>query len=399
MLEVRSDGISQIGSREVNEDAYVIKQDDRGRYLYAVADGLGGHGRGEVASQTAVQAIAACFDRWDEQTPLRDFLNEAMWSAQNEIMRLRSERGEVTGMLTTCVLLVISGDRAMWAHVGDSRLYLLQGTQIQWTKDHSVPQMLVQQNCLTQEEIRFHPDRNKILRAMGNEWEKPKFDLSEEICLRAPAAFLLCSDGFWELIEEPEMCSLYSASETPDVWLRDMLRVVQQEGVGKNMDNHTAIAVFVQPDSAPERIVGEAQTAEVPQIRTRAKPKPVTWIAAAAAALLLLLIVLLVYRSGKTDNGPTEPASSETQSTQSVESVPAVPVLPAQTAAPSVSEPQVSTDAAVDGGDLTPPEADAQTAPVNADVLTQPGPEMPESGETDPFPEQSTDPAARNAVG
>lgn len=292
MIEIKADAISCIGSREVNEDAFLMKKDGRGRFLFAVADGLGGHGRGEVASQAAMQVAADCFDRWEETTSMHNFLSGVMWSAQNEIMRLHHERGETNGMKTTCVLLVICGNRAMWAHVGDTRLYWIIGEKhIQRTQDHSVPQMLVLQKEITEDQIRFHPDRNKLLRAMGNEWDKQKFDISEEYVITESTGFLLCTDGFWELIREQEMLSIQRAADSPKKWLDNMLRIVHLAGIGKDMDNHTAVTVYAKPNTSPNGLIVSRKGSKkrCPQI---SRPDPM--VAAVAAAVLLLSIVLIV---------------------------------------------------------------------------------------------------------
>lgn len=292
MIEIKADAISCIGSREVNEDAYLMKKDGHGRFLFAVADGLGGHGRGEVASQAAIQVAADCFDRWEETTSMHDFLSGVMWSAQNEIMRLHRERGETNGMKTTCVLLVICGNRAMWAHVGDSRLYWIIGDKhVRRTQDHSVPQMLVLQKEIPEEQIRFHPDRNKLLRAMGNEWDKPKFDVSEEYVITESTEFLLCTDGFWELIQDQEILSIQRAADSPKKWLDNMLRIVQVTGTGKDMDNHTAVAVYAKLNTSSNGLIVSRNGSKkrCPQI---SRPDPM--VAAIAVVFLLLLIVLIV---------------------------------------------------------------------------------------------------------
>ena len=112
------------------------------------------------------------------------------------------------------------------------------------TLDHSVPQMLVKSGEIKESEIRNHPDRNRLLRALGLETDRQLYELQEPYPLRKCQAFLLCSDGFWELIEEEKMCSFLKKAESADEWLRLMNEEVQKNGAGKNMDNNSAIAVW-----------------------------------------------------------------------------------------------------------------------------------------------------------
>ena len=97
-------------------------------------------------------------------------------------------------------------------------------------------------------QIRSHPDRNRLLRVMGVEWEKSKYELSEEGALNDGDAFLMCSDGFWEPITEKEMCRLLKKSNSVEDWLNAMQITVKTNGKETNMDNNTAIAVLYRKD-------------------------------------------------------------------------------------------------------------------------------------------------------
>lgn len=106
--------------------------------------------------------------------------------------------------------------------------------------------MLVNQGEIRERDIRFHEDRNRLTRVLGMEWDAPRYTASEEMLLAPPATFLLCSDGFWELIDEKEMSRQLKKSATPGEWLQRMEEIVLQNGQGKRMDNYSAIAVFVR---------------------------------------------------------------------------------------------------------------------------------------------------------
>ena len=113
------------------------------------------------------------------------------------------------------------------------------------TLDHSVPQMLVNIGEIDEDEIRNHPDRNRLLRVMGAEWETPQYQYSEKIPLKKGQAFLLCSDGFWELITEKMMIRFLRRADSVDEWLDTMMDYVEEKGKEKNMDNYSAIAVWI----------------------------------------------------------------------------------------------------------------------------------------------------------
>lgn len=235
--------ISKSGGRPVNEDAVLVREGG-GRQLFALADGLGGHGAGEVASGLAVEQVAIQFDK---MLPPGEQLPAAILAAQNTLLEEQHRVGRMEDLKTTITLLVLEGETARWAHVGDSRIYLFQGAKLaERTLDHSVPQMLVSQGEIRERDIRYHEDRNRLTRVLGMEWDAPRYSLSEETPLAPPATFLLCSDGFWELVDEKDMARQLKKSETPEDWLWRMEQIVLHNGRFKKMDNYSAIAVFVR---------------------------------------------------------------------------------------------------------------------------------------------------------
>ena len=150
-------------------------------------------------------------------------------------------------MKTTVACLTLSGDSARFAHVGDSRIYYFERFKyIVRSQDHSVPQMLVNRGDIREKDIRHHEDRSRLLRVMGTEWDAPKYQVVEGISLTRRSSFLLCSDGFWELIDEKMMCKTLRKADSPEKWLSDMEKIVLENGKGTTMDNYSAIAVFVR---------------------------------------------------------------------------------------------------------------------------------------------------------
>lgn len=232
---------SHPGGRKRNEDSAGFEVVD-GVGCWIVADGLGGHGAGDVASQAAVRRVLERFVADPQLTG--DRVTRLVDEAHAAVIEAQEEAG-YPGMRTTISLVVADGKNAMWAHVGDTRIYHFRdGVVLHQTEDHSVPQMLVEAGEIEVEDIRSHPDRSRILRALGQE-EAPKPSASRSEKLRAGDAFLLCSDGWWEFVTEREMELDYAKSRTPDEWLDHMSDRILTRAEGE-FDNLTAVGVFVR---------------------------------------------------------------------------------------------------------------------------------------------------------
>ena len=232
--------LSNPGGRAVNEDCVgtAVFGDS---FCFAVADGLGGHGGGDAASQAAVEAVCGLFA---ESGYSDAFFDRAFSLAQEEIVRQQQEGSRLHQMRTTLVVLVLHGGKAFCAHVGDSRGYLFTRGKMKFhTVDHSVPQMLATLGEIREEDIRFHPDRNRLLAVLGDREEAPVPSVRKPVRISGFQAYLLCTDGFWELIDEREMLRLLQQSDTPEQWLSAMEQVILANG-DENMDNYSAIAVF-----------------------------------------------------------------------------------------------------------------------------------------------------------
>lgn len=234
--------ISNKGGRKNNEDYYGYIQLDKFG-CYVLADGLGGCAAGEVASRTLVNEVISNFKVSPGITESK--INEYLQKAQSTLKAYQKQNRCFYGMKTTVVLLVTDYSSVRWAHVGDSRLYYFKRGKLKFqTKDHSVPQAIVDAGEISINDIRFHEDRNRLLRAMGTE-KRPKFDvLKNEIIVNKDDAFLLCSDGFWEYVNETEMQKDLIDSNTPYEWLKNMeIRLLHK--ADKKNDNYSAIAIFV----------------------------------------------------------------------------------------------------------------------------------------------------------
>jgi PPM family protein phosphatase len=229
--------VSHAGGRDYNEDAC-----DHRDGCWVLADGLGGHGGGEVASRIAVDTVLRSLGH---TAPTRAGIERAVQAANDALHAQQQANHRLEGMRTTLVILASDGCTALWAHVGDSRLYHFRNREIlSQTEDHSVPQALVKAGEIRPGDIRHHEDRNRLLRTLGAD-EKPRPTL-----LPAPAplasgdAFLLCTDGFWEYVSEQEMEVTLAKSATPEDWLQLMIGRLLADAEPDN-DNYTAMAVFV----------------------------------------------------------------------------------------------------------------------------------------------------------
>ncbi|MBN1335692.1 MAG: Stp1/IreP family PP2C-type Ser/Thr phosphatase [Deltaproteobacteria bacterium] len=239
--------ISDVGlCRDLNEDSWAWTRLDDGTHLFVVADGMGGHASGEVASALAARTLCRIARERIQGNGVRaveafeNILDEAFQIANNTVKDLAERRGNDMG--TTLVALLIIGERnALIANVGDSRGYLLRDKVLhQITHDHSLVARMVEQNRITPEEARNHPHSNILLRTVGTERNVEIDIFSVEI--EANDRILLCSDGLWGEVEDEEIESILNHYEDPRVTTRELVRAAHHGG-GK--DNITIVLVEV----------------------------------------------------------------------------------------------------------------------------------------------------------
>lgn len=236
---LKTSNLCNPGGRPTNDDTASIRQ-EQGRAWVYVGDGLGSYAGGKRASRRAGETLMALSHQ--EKTMLdKDTLTQAAQAADAAVKQLQKETGG--NMKTTLVFLAVEGDQARWMHVGDSRLYHFRdGKIVKQTTDHSVSQMAVVMGEITLREIRFHEDRNRVLRALGG--ENARADVSDPVKIQEGRdAFLLCTDGFWEYVYEEDMEQTLTQAENPKDWLRRMEKILQTR-VPKDNDNYTAAALI-----------------------------------------------------------------------------------------------------------------------------------------------------------
>lgn len=194
--------------RRVNQDCVYASDQPVGNLpnLYIVADGMGGHRAGDLASSSAVELVVKAAERCMDERPAL-ILQKAIRYANHGLYQMAMEHEEYHGMGTTLVALTISGYEALAVNIGDSRLYEVTSRGIwQISEDHSLVAELVRKGELTPGEARLHPDKNIITRALGIQ-ERAEIDLFPFRAERG-GRYLLCSDGLSNMVEDTELCRL-----------------------------------------------------------------------------------------------------------------------------------------------------------------------------------------------
>jgi PPM family protein phosphatase len=228
---------SDVGkARDRNEDSYY-----GGDYVFAVADGLGGHNAGDVASKLAIGPLASLDRRIDGLSGSRvaDALADAVLEANRAVYRRAQDDAKVRGMGTTLTAVAVSDGAAHLAHVGDSRCYLIRdGGFSQLSSDHTLVARMVQEGKLTPEQAEVHPQRSILTRALGAE---PEVDVdSLEITLVPGDRLLLCSDGLSSVIGEQRIRELLA--DAPDLD-QACKRMIDEANAHGGPDNITVVLV------------------------------------------------------------------------------------------------------------------------------------------------------------
>lgn len=239
-------GMTDIGLvRRENQDAYAVRvSEESGFTVCVVCDGMGGPGGGKLASELAVDAfISTCLTNLRREMgpeQVREVAEFAVEAANTAVYE-RSCTGNLRGMGTTLVSVIVRDGQALLNNVGDSRAYLIRGgggenaiTRV--TKDHSLVERLVDRGDITAEEARTYPGRNLITRALGPDPETPSD--SFEVRLESGDWLLLCTDGLIETVTDQEMAQAVLEDETGNTCLDRMLELAKSRGAP---DNVTAV--------------------------------------------------------------------------------------------------------------------------------------------------------------
>jgi serine/threonine protein phosphatase PrpC len=247
---------SLIGGRKYNQDrlAYSYSRDV---LLMVIADGMGGHARGELAAEIAVNTMTSRFER-EARSVLRrpkEFLESAFHSAHRAIVAFADQHDMLECPRTTLVACIVQNGKAYWAHAGDSRLYVMRdGKLAASTQDHSRVQQLIDAGVITREQAATHPERNKIYNCLGGVLP-PLVTHSEEWPLLVGDTLLLSTDGFWGPLD-PD----FVAHKLNRASLLTIMPVLMQEAArkgGSDSDNLSVIGLTweQQDDEVPSDTV------------------------------------------------------------------------------------------------------------------------------------------------
>jgi len=194
-----------IGGRDEQQDAATVLQAGSGaahEVLLVLADGMGGHAGGQLASNAVVATAERLWTEGADRSDPGAFLTAILGQAHAEINRIGAEKG--INPRSTGVLVYLKGGKATWTHIGDSRLYRFRGdTLLGRTHDHSVVQMLRDMGKISEEEMGSHPDQNRLTHSLGGDTDpEPEIEHAD---IEPGDSFILCSDGLWEMIRPEEM--------------------------------------------------------------------------------------------------------------------------------------------------------------------------------------------------
>ena len=252
MIRIRACGLSDVGlTRSHNEDCFDIDPDHQ---VYVVADGMGGHSHGEVASRIAVKAIRDFVDQTADHDTTWPFaydsrlkrhsnrLKAAIRIAHDKVLRAIRQDGSLVGMGTTVVGVLVDDSTAAVAHVGDSRVYRLRKEHLDLlTQDHTWVNEQVVAGYLSEEQARAHPLKNVVTRALGGEADV-LVDV-KEFGIEVGDIFLLCSDGLTTMLSDNEIEEHLKAGGPPDQICRSLVRDANARG---GLDNITVVLVTAE---------------------------------------------------------------------------------------------------------------------------------------------------------
>src|SRR5438105_4993595 len=258
MLEFEAGGLTDAGPhRETNEDSIgCFAPGDqlalqRKGYLYVVADGLGGHSAGEVASSSAVATLGEEYYPPSNHTRIEPALRQAVQAANLRIHELTHRHPEYRSMETTLSALVVAGAQGYIAHIGDTRIYhWREGRLSQLTSDHSEAAELARMRILKPEKVREHPGRSTLTRTLGSRLiPRPDY-------LRHPIEpgdqFLLCSDGLWSELEDEELCGVLS-NYSPESAAHELIQTALARDCQDNVSVQVVRVLAVDAATQPGR--------------------------------------------------------------------------------------------------------------------------------------------------
>lgn len=238
--------LSRIGGRERNEDACGYWDQGQSACL-AISDGAGGHGGGDIAARTAVQAVLQRFAEDPCVSP--DGIDLLLAYANAAVEAAQIDYPAFADMRATLVTLAVDPQRshAAWGHVGDSRLYCFRrGELLAQTRDHSLFESMIAAGFAHDADRRQNPERNVLTASLGHDDSFVPEVCQQMFDLQSGDAFLLCTDGFWDYITEAQMAGCLQRAASPQQWLDQMGEQIARLGRA-GQDNYSALALWYGP--------------------------------------------------------------------------------------------------------------------------------------------------------
>jgi len=234
-MKIEVGNLTDVGKKRThNEDYFGFFERAPGEILAIVADGMGGHASGEVASRMGVEMIHEIYSKERVDKDVLEALKSAFQITNFTILQKSLEQESLNGMGTTATALVLKNDQAFIGHMGDSRAYLFRNSTIsQLTKDHSLVERMVDQGLLSREEAYSHPQKNVIYKTLGVNMDAG-LDLLGPIPVTIGDIFLLCSDGLTNLVTDEEMLNIVS-KEPPQRACNSLILLANQRGGQDNI--------------------------------------------------------------------------------------------------------------------------------------------------------------------
>ncbi len=235
-------GITDVGTvRSNNEDSYLICENRLKDNLFLIADGMGGHNAGEVASAMATRTIREAFSEINSEVDYNSFLRDAIQMANEKVYKSSLIDSQYNNMGTTLSVLILSKDRIYIGHVGDSRIYYMtENTIQQLTTDHTLVQAMIDSGSITKEEAKTNNYRNVLTQAIGTSRKVTISLIESKIPMRKEIKFLLCSDGLTEGVSDDVIHSVMNESGELDDRLKKLMKLALNSG---SKDNITFIGV------------------------------------------------------------------------------------------------------------------------------------------------------------
>ncbi|MGI6197621.1 MAG: PP2C family protein-serine/threonine phosphatase [Candidatus Cloacimonadaceae bacterium] len=294
--------LSDIGrqpGQEKNED-YFGRYDGEYGTLFIVCDGMGGDNSGEIAARIAVEAVQSYIGKYHIPTEENMIIAQAIEYAQQKLMEAVNENPAFAGMGSTLVMLMMRDNQFWYAHLGNSRLYLVRDDAItRLTRDHSEVQYLVDTGVITLEEAREHPLRGKLSKALGQNIGDP--EISGPHMLYQDDVFMLCTDGLTEYVQDEEL--LGHLTESPQVAAHNLVDVARQRG---SLDDISIQIIKILHGASMKTFEDESF-----EVSNRPSFEIKKYIMPALMVILLVYLLVMIPKTCKKIRGPKEVAAPE----------------------------------------------------------------------------------------